>query len=501
MPDFRRPKRCCIICATPRSGSSFFARQMCRLPIGEPDEWLLREGMDFSRKEAGLPPDASFWDTLRAVISLKQDAEGRFALKIMWENLAWLFDLLRQEDPARSLLSDRELVDLLFPNAAFIYLYREDRLGQAVSCAKADQLDQWKSDDREKGYDPARLSFQFDAIYDRLLYLETSARGWNRFYEESGFPYLPVAYESFVADVEGELRRIADFLGLPAPRPGVAAEASSGPVRDAVNAEWKATYAAMRDRMDRHAEARSVRRVFPDECRAVLRFPEPVRQAHRGDAWIEPIEVTNAGTAVWPCVGYPDRKGSMVLACRMRTEAGEVLELRRVFFTKDVAPGETVSAEVPVLAPSAFGCFRLCVELEQWGWTKFVEHGVPAAELAIDVIPTWIERQWNHYFPAAKETTWGWRHDPVFGYLNTLQFPWLFHDELGWIFCSGTGGAGNDYWWWDWKLGLLWTSSKEFPRLYSFERQSWLEYERDSRDPRRFLDVASKAWIETERVG
>lgn len=497
--SFSRPSETVLICTSPRSGSSFLSEALGSIGIGDPNEWFVNDSLNFARKEADLPPDASLLETIEAVMSQKTDAQGVFAVKVMWENFGPIIWQLRRENAALGSVSLNQAIRMIFPNPKFVFLYREDRLKQAISYVKAEQSDIWSAaDPAAEHYDPAELSFQFDAIRYRVACIEDAEQSWLDFFERSAFEPLSLTYEGFTSAPERTLAEIAHLLGRPAPTLSGGLKGAQVRMSDGINRDWSRRYQLLDERIRRNESERQVPPLDPDQTHGEIALSTAACRVHRQDRWSLRVLVRNLGAQPWPCVGYADLRDSVALVAQLYDENGKKVgerESQRVFFEQDVAPGVTVEACVPMVAPAQYGNFRLELELDQL--TRFT---IAQATVTIEVIPTWSERIGSAYFPNAVETSWGWYHDPVFGYFNTLKFPWLFHAELGWIYCSGTGGRGDDYWFWDWKLGLLWTSSRDFPFLYAFERQSWLEYARDSIDPRRFHDRKTDAWIEVGRI-
>lgn len=67
-----------------------------------------------------------------------------------------------------------------------------------------------------------------------------------------------------------------------------------------------------------------------------------------------------------------------------------------------------------------------------------------------------------------------------FGYFGASSFPWIFHYDLGWLYCHGDGG--HNLWLWDGSdgMGWLWTSPDSYPYLWVTDKGNWMFYYTDT---------------------
>ena len=86
-----------------------------------------------------------------------------------------------------------------------------------------------------------------------------------------------------------------------------------------------------------------------------------------------------------------------------------------------------------------------------------------------------------------------WKYLPWFGYFNDKTFPWTFHETLGWIYIVGV--QTERFWFHQEDLGWVWTGENMFPWLYS-QQDGWINYQKDSENPRRFYFMNKGAWEE-----
>src|SRR5437879_13386260 len=97
----------------------------------------------------------------------------------------------------------------LLPALHFVYLSRDDLLGQAISWTRALQIEQYRSTQRATG----------DAIYDgdllrsRLVAIVRERSQWDAFFARTGTQPLRITDERFLEDGEGHVGRIRDTVG------------------------------------------------------------------------------------------------------------------------------------------------------------------------------------------------------------------------------------------------------------------------------------------------
>jgi len=75
------------------------------------------------------------------------------------------------------------------------------------------------------------------------------------------------------------------------------------------------------------------------------------------------------------------------------------------------------------------------------------------------------------------------------------NYPWINHQEHGWLYCDGYGGS---VWvrMWDSHLGWLHTKPEAYPIFIQVSNGHALRYELGTREPRRFFDLDTQSWIE-----
>ena len=86
-------------------------------------------------------------------------------------------------------------------------------------------------------------------------------------------------------------------------------------------------------------------------------------------------------------------------------------------------------------------------------------------------------------------SNWKWLDN--FGYYTDAFYPWIFHNEHGWVYCSPDG---DNMYFYTLDLGWLFTSRTLYPSLYRFSSGAWLWYLMGSSHPRWFNNLTTGTW-------
>jgi LPS sulfotransferase NodH len=127
----------------------------------------------------------------------------------------------------------------LLPNLHFVYLTRDDLLGQAISWARALQTEQYRSTQPAKRpavYDADLIRSQLTAIVRERAQRET-------FFAQTGIEPLRIVYERFLEDRSSYVDRVANLMSIENP---VVDQRKVELViqRDAVTEQWKQRFRA-----------------------------------------------------------------------------------------------------------------------------------------------------------------------------------------------------------------------------------------------------------------
>ncbi len=98
----------------------------------------------------------------------------------------------------------------------------------------------------------------------------------------------------------------------------------------------------------------------------------------------------------------------------------------------------------------------------------------------------------SDYFPQSEMNLFGWSDVSWFGSVQGDLYPWIYHNDLGWLFAAGDGT--DSFYFWDATLGWVWTSPTNFPWFWSFSDNDWLYYAEGTTNPRWFYSMNTGQW-------
>jgi len=211
------------ICTQPRSGSNLLCQYLSSTDrLGHPLEYFNGP----TRRELGLPdyPDDPSLQ-IDAILRLGATSNGVYGVKLFTSHFA-AFD-------RRVRWTER------LPNLRFVYLCRDDLLGQAISAARAGQTEQFRSTQRVKHaafYDAGLISDQLTSI------IQQRAR-WEAFFARTGISPLRITYERFLENPSAHVDLVAGLVDID----GAKIDASRINLvkqRDALTEEWRQRFRA-----------------------------------------------------------------------------------------------------------------------------------------------------------------------------------------------------------------------------------------------------------------
>ncbi len=216
------------ICATPRSGSNYLSQALASTGVlGAPRGYFNTTGRRDERLDYPADPRAQIAWILREGAT----QNGVYAFKTFPEDFA-------------AVLQRADLFALM-PNLSFVRLRRRDLLGQAISCARAVQTKQFKSNQ-------ARLAEETysAALIERMMVTVACAElSWDVYFARTALPVLTLHYEDVDADPNGAAAQIATLMQVPPPKVD-ASKVTLAKQRDGVNEAWRARY--LQDMGGRH---------------------------------------------------------------------------------------------------------------------------------------------------------------------------------------------------------------------------------------------------------
>lgn len=243
--------------------------------------------------EWGIARRGPYGRYVRHALNYGTSDHGVFAAKLHWYQLAWFVDKLRElPSGGRLELDDGELIASWIPNPRYIHLSRRDRAQQAISHFRAGRTGVWfVRTDEPAGERPVQPvvdeSPPSAAEWQHIRWLEDHLGGhddnWRAFFAAHRIVPLEVEYEDFVADFQGTLAAVIEFVGAGSVRVATTVQPRLARQADDLSQEWLAHYLKVRDRIApkqaRPLAAQPARTSAPqDQSAAVVGSPR-VRQA------------------------------------------------------------------------------------------------------------------------------------------------------------------------------------------------------------------------------
>lgn len=130
-------------------------------------------------------------------------------------------------------------LESFFPTSLkYIYIQRRDKIGQAVSLARAEQTDQWMSGQAIQR-EPQYNYFQ---IRSCLREIKLQEKGWETYFMERGIKPYRVNYEELAANPEPVILGALDYLGIKRPAGFQAPTPRIQKQGDSLSEEWIARF-------------------------------------------------------------------------------------------------------------------------------------------------------------------------------------------------------------------------------------------------------------------
>jgi len=151
---------------------------------------------------------------------------GVFGTKAQFDQIADFVGLSRLEN--------------FFPTSLkYIFIQRGDKIGQAVSLARAEQTDQWMSGQAIQR-EPQYNYFQ---IRSCLREIKLQEKGWEIYFMERGIKPYRVNYEELAANPQPVILGALDYLGIKRPAGFQVPTPRIQKQGDSISEEWIARYA------------------------------------------------------------------------------------------------------------------------------------------------------------------------------------------------------------------------------------------------------------------
>jgi LPS sulfotransferase NodH len=197
------------ICCGHRTGSNLLSEALYKTGVaGDPMEYFnLRFLSAFTQARGKEQLDMAV--SLREMRKRRTSTNGVFGINVKIDQLNSLY---KNNWPACApLVKDNDLV---------VYLYRRDKIRQAISVYIGQSRDTFNapadvSDEQVREliadipYDPALIS----QCLSTCIQIE---QAWFKFFEQFDIPFIPLAYEDFAENYESTLEYLLSKLGVPA---------------------------------------------------------------------------------------------------------------------------------------------------------------------------------------------------------------------------------------------------------------------------------------------
>lgn len=230
----------CVICATPRTGSSLLCEGLTRTGVaGKPAEYF--HNFDESRQhwESGK-------DFIKDITRRGSTRNGVFGIKVLMTTiLGGLPHKLADCIPdCRADLRLDEILSELFPNVHYVWITRRDKIRQAISwfLMGATGIAVWEQDDPPE-FDTVP-EYDFDRLLANVRSIVYQESKWNDFFLASDQTPLSIVYEDLSADIDGTVRQVLHRLGIPAPDPLFHASGKLRRQSSSITEEWYSRFHA-----------------------------------------------------------------------------------------------------------------------------------------------------------------------------------------------------------------------------------------------------------------
>lgn len=239
-----KPKLSYIIWFSQRTGSTLLCQALESTGIaGRPAELLHHVAEPaglYTKFQVSTPADLqqSLWQagsSSNRVFGLKYGLYEPFH--------AQLTEFFRQFPGCPQNASTWEVWASAFPNCKHIFMTRRNKVRLAVSWWKAIKTEEWH---RETGSVPAVIDLKDAYDFNAINYLINEAEQREADTQEflamgQAMPHT-VVYEDFIADYEGTVRGIVDFLGVAGGKPYSVAPPFYEKLADEVSEQWVRRY-------------------------------------------------------------------------------------------------------------------------------------------------------------------------------------------------------------------------------------------------------------------
>jgi LPS sulfotransferase NodH len=219
------PSRSYVVCCNPRSGSTYLVLLLASTKmLGYPWEWVRGDGGLAHHSFGSYTSDAQ--EQIDSVLHDGCTSNGVCALKMLPEHF---------DSRAPSLWVEK------MPALKYIYLIRDDLLGQAISLSIARQTNSygsWTTRHTAPVYDANHINYCLD-------FIALGEARWRKFFAINNIFPLVITYEKLVEAPQATVDDIAKLVGI-RDAPIDWKDVNADIQRDQITVEWKARFTAER---------------------------------------------------------------------------------------------------------------------------------------------------------------------------------------------------------------------------------------------------------------
>jgi LPS sulfotransferase NodH len=238
-----------LICCCERTGSTLLGNALIGTGIaGRPRSYFNRVAHYNPRMQRILGNAKDDDRYLDRVITAATTPNGVFGAKVHWEHFLNLIAKTDPRSPAEAVFASvPERLRAHFSDLRYVWLVRRNAVARAISHYRVKKTNRWQLDSRWVTDDTGGEGdpgFDFDEIDAFVRLGEAEDAHWREFFQAHGIAPLELVYEEWVQDLEGAVRRVLEFLGVPSdevkvPAPTLRQQA------DPRSREWEDRYRRM----------------------------------------------------------------------------------------------------------------------------------------------------------------------------------------------------------------------------------------------------------------
>ena len=245
-------RRSGLIATLPRSGSWLLAEALQQTGlVGQSAEFFRPDYRYLFAQEWGLSKGHDVRAYVGAALARTSSDTGVFTGKLHWYQMGWLARELGRLEDAKG-KSWAQNIAAVFPRPTYIYLYRRDKIRQAISYYRASKTQQWfdkgPNGSSPRDHQDPELDLQQIRYFEDVLVSHEAQ--WERFFESNSITPLRISYEDLTSSYAFTIVRVLDALGLDLRVEDVAAAPVLRRQSDRKTEGWLEQYWAARDSLE-----------------------------------------------------------------------------------------------------------------------------------------------------------------------------------------------------------------------------------------------------------